>query len=99
MRQMVFKFLLHDGIEIAVDVVRQFADDAFAIQFSAPSRKWRFSFSLNLRRARNSLDLTADTEIPSASAVSCVESSSKSRNRKTMRNSGSRRSRTSLMMF
>src|SRR5207245_7471327 len=99
MLQMPLKFLLHDGIDISIDIVRQLADDAFAIQFGAPCRKGRFSFSLSLRRARNNLDLTAGTEIPNASAVSCVESSSKSRKRKTMRYSGSSLSITSPTMF
>ena len=32
MLQMLFKFLLHDSIKVSVDVVRQLADDALAIQ-------------------------------------------------------------------
>lgn len=39
MLQVPFKFLLHDRIKVPVNVVRQLADDAFAIQFGAPWRK------------------------------------------------------------
>jgi hypothetical protein len=78
-REMALKLLLHHGIEIAVDVVRNLADDAFAVQFSAPCRKWRISFSLSFNRARSKRDFTAEIEMPSASAVSCVDSSSTSR--------------------
>ena len=40
--QVAFQFLLQSGIEVAVYIVRQFADDMFAIQFGPPSRKYRF---------------------------------------------------------
>ena len=39
MAEMAFE-LLHDGrVQRAVDVVREFADDALAIQFESPRRK------------------------------------------------------------
>ena len=34
--QMPFELLFNRGLELAVDVVRQFANDAFAIQFRPP---------------------------------------------------------------
>ena len=68
--EMALEFLLHDGIEIAVDVVRNLADDTFAVQFGAPCRKCRLSFSLSFNRARSKRDFMAEIEMPSASAVS-----------------------------
>src|ERR1043166_6160408 len=82
--KMALKFLFDDGIEIAVDVVRNLADDAFAVQLGAPCRKWRFSFSRSFNRARSKRDFTAEIEMPSASAVSCVDSSSTSRKTSTI---------------
>lgn len=70
MLEMALKFLLHDGIEVAVDVVRNLADDAFAVQFSAPCRKCRLNFSRSFNRALSRRDFTLEREMPSASAVS-----------------------------
>ena len=39
MRKMPLEFLLRRRLECAVDVVRNFANDAFAIQFVPPCRK------------------------------------------------------------
>ncbi len=39
MLQMTLEFLLQGGVQVAVDVVRQFANDAFAIQLAPPWRK------------------------------------------------------------
>ncbi len=82
--EMALEFLPHDGIEIAIDVVRNLADDAFAVQFSAPCRKCRLSFSLSFKRARSKRDFTAGIEMPNASAVSWVDSSSTSRKTSTI---------------
>src|SRR5262249_9012654 len=87
--QMALELLLDCGLQLAVNVVRQLAYDAFAVQFRPPRRKCRLSLSRSCRRARKRRDFTALTDIPSASAVSCVESSSTSRKAKTMRYSGS----------
>src|SRR5215475_1218543 len=87
--EMPLELLFDCGLQLAINVVRQLVNDAFAVQFRPPWRKCRLSLSLSLRRARRRRDLTALTDIPSASAVSCVESSSTSRKAKTIRYSGS----------
>ena len=69
-RQVAFKFLRDGKFELSVDVIRDLADDAFAVQFSAPKRKYRFSFSLSFSLALSSRDFTAESEMPKASAVS-----------------------------
>src|SRR5215470_2981930 len=95
MRQMPLEFLLDRGLEFPVNVIRQLPNDAFAVHWGAPCRKWRFNFSRSFSRARSKRDFTFGTEIPRASAVSCVESSSMSRKTRTIRNSGSSLSMTS----
>jgi hypothetical protein len=39
MLEMALEFLLDGGLEIAVDVIREFANDAFAVQLPPPWRK------------------------------------------------------------
>jgi len=42
--EMPLEFLLHGQIEIAVDIIGQLADNAFAVQFDSPLRKYWFNF-------------------------------------------------------
>jgi len=74
MLKMTLEFLFHDGIKITVDITGNLANDALAVQFGAPFRECRLSFSLSLSRARSKRDFTAEREMPSASAVSWVDS-------------------------
>src|SRR5580692_11396603 len=92
--KMLFQLDANRGFELAVDVARDFANGAGAVQLGFLSRKKRSSFWRSLSRARSSRDFTAGTEIPIACAVSSVESSSISRSTNTVRKSGSRESIT-----
>src|SRR6266436_8105774 len=92
--KMALKFLLHRRLEFAVYIVGNLANNAFALQFVAPRRKYRSSLWRSLSRARSNRDFTAGIEMPSALAVSSVESSSTSRSTKTTRKSGSSLSMT-----
>lgn len=87
--EMLFEFDTDRGFEFAVEVIRDLANSAGAVQFGFLSRRKRSSFWRNFKRARSSRDFTAGTEIPIAAAVSSVESSSMSRRTKTVRKSES----------
>src|SRR5579862_3816231 len=89
-RQMHFDVGQRRSIEIAVEVLTKLANDAPAVHAVALRSRTRPSFWRNFRRARNSLDFTAASEIPSILAVSSVESCSVSRNKNTVRYAGSR---------
>src|SRR5215813_2258052 len=92
--EMLFQFDADRGFQLAVDVTRDFANAAGAVQLGFLSRKKRSSFWRSFNRARSSRDFTAGTEIPIACAVSSVESSSMSRSTNTVRKSGSSESIT-----
>src|SRR5262249_57471522 len=74
MREMTLEFLLDRGLEFPVNVIRQLANDTFAVHWGAPCRKWRFNFSRSFSRARSKRDFTFVTDSPNASAVSFVQS-------------------------
>src|SRR5215467_5316012 len=92
--EMLFQFDPDRRFQFAVDVTRDFANAAGAVQLGFLSRKNRSSFWRSFNRARRSRDFTAGTEIPIACAVSSVESSSISRSTNTVRKSGSSESIT-----
>ncbi len=83
--QMALQFVLQRRSERAINIIREFVNDFFAVQFALPCWKYRPNFSLSFSRALNSLDFTAGTEMPSEAAVSSVESSSMSRSTNTTR--------------
>src|SRR5437588_9658469 len=75
--------------ELAIQISRNFPNQSPAVHACCLCPKYRVSLSRSLNRARSSLDFTAGTETPSASAVSSVESCSTSRSTKTVRKIGS----------
>src|SRR5215469_2359693 len=67
-------------VQRVVEIVRKFLNDVPAPHDFLLLRKTRLSFVRSFSRALSSLDFTAGTESPSASAVSSVDSPSMSRN-------------------
>src|SRR5579864_123088 len=87
--QVNFDGLLQTRVQFAVKITGKLAHHASTVHWAIPFRKYRFNFSRSFRRARSSRDFTAGTDNPRASAVSSVESSSMSRNWKTVLKGGS----------
>ena len=86
--QVCLDFAPQRGIEVPIDIVRDFPDYCLAIQCDPSLRKERSSFWRSLSLARRSLDFTAASEIPTEEAVSSVDKPSMSRSTKTILKSG-----------